>query len=169
MKKIIFPMLALMLIAVSTTCQEKTNIEEQMQALVDKELEGWNNGNLSLYAEAFSPDFVRHMVDVSEDIIGIEASKDSITETRIIYPDFNVTTDKLIFDGEYATLRWTVTATNTGPLGELPPTGKKIKISGVTISHVVDGKIIEQWFYYNNAAVLTQLGFAITPPETQDE
>jgi hypothetical protein len=44
-----------------------------------------------------------------------------------------------------------------------------MKVSGVIINKVVDGKIIEQWVYYNYASALTQLGFIITPPETQTE
>jgi hypothetical protein len=123
-----------------------------MKALADKLLEVWNEGNLSLLDEILSPEVVRHEVDISEDIIGIEANKENVTSTE----------DKSIG-------RWTVTGTNTGPYGELPPTGEKMKISGINVNKVTDGKIIEQWVYYNQAAALTQLGFTIIPPETQTE
>ena len=58
----------------------------------------------------------------------------------------------------------TLTGTNTGPREGQPATGKKIRLSGVTISRIVNGKIAEEWLYYNAAAFLTQLGFTITPP-----
>ena len=169
MKKIIFSVLALSLIAGSGSCQEKIDNEKEMKALADKYLELWNEGNLSLCDEILSPEFVRHTVDVYEDIIGIEAFKEYVTSMRTSYPDFNATLDELIIKGDNIVARWTVTGTNTGPYGELPPTGKNVKYSGVNISDVVDGKLIEEWVYFNQAAMLNQLGFTITPPETQNE
>ncbi len=169
MKKIIFSILALSLIVGSGSCQEKSNNEEEMKARVDTYLELWNEGNLSLCDELFSPEIVRHTVDISEDIIGIEAFKEYVTSFRIGFPDLNVTVDELIIKGDNVVGRWTFTGTNTGPFGELPPTGKKVKFSGVEVGHWADGKVIEQWQFYNQAAVLTQLGYTITPPETQSE
>jgi predicted ester cyclase len=57
----------------------------------------------------------------------------------------------------------TSTGTHTGP-GQIPPTGKKIKVSSVSIIRLVNGKIAEQLIYANRAAVLRQLGFTFTPP-----
>ena len=49
----------------------------------------------------------------------------------------------------------------------MPPTGKKVDLSGVLISQVVDGKITEQWAYTNMASRYRQLGFTITPPSQE--
>ena len=175
MKKLIlqFTVLpAIILLCLTFSCQQQGNnikAEEEMKALMDSYIEIWNEGNLSLLDEILSPKFVRHQVDISEDIIGIDAMKENVTFYRTGYPDFNVTFDELIIKGDSIAERWTATGTNTGPFGDLPPTGKKTKISGVTISHVVDGKVSEQWIFYNQAALLTQLGYTITPPPEADE
>jgi predicted ester cyclase len=162
MKKYLFTLIAFSFL-VGASCQQKIDNEKEMKALTDKELEAWNNGNLSMIDETFSGEGVMHIVD-SEDLVGIQAKKDYIVSTRTSFPDFNVTFDEIIIKGDKIVLRWTATGTNTGPYGELPPTGNKIKFSGALISHVVDGKISEQWQHYNQAANLTQLGFTITPP-----
>ena len=167
MKKIIFSILALSLIAGTICCQEEIDNEKEKKVLADKYVEAWNEGNLSLFDEHLSPEIVRHTVDIYEDIMGIEAFKEHVTLQWTSYPDFNVTLNELIIKGDKMVGRWTVTGTNTGPYGELPPTGKKVKFSGVEVSHVVDGKIVEQWVYYNQTVIFTQLGFTITPPETQ--
>jgi len=65
--------------------------------------------------------------------------------------------------------RWTVTGTNTGPMGDLPPTGKKVRFSGVTIFRVVNGKFVEKWTYYNELTILRQLGYTITPPQGEGQ
>ena len=169
MKKIIFSILAFSLIAGTICCQEEIDNEKEKKVLADKYVEAWNEGNLSLFDELLSPEIVRHTVDIYEDIIGIEAFKEHVTLQWTTFSDFNVTLHELIIKGDNMVGRWTVTGTNTGPFGELPPTGKKVKFSGVEVSHVVDGKIVEQWVYYNQTVIFTQLGFTITPPETQKE
>lgn len=129
-------------------------------------LEIWNAGKLELVDEVYSPDYVRHTVDVLDDIVGTDAFKEYVTSVRTTYPDFNLTIDEQIKSGDTFAVRWTVTATNTGP-GDFPPTGKKVKFSGASISKVAEGKIIEEWLYYNQAAILTQLGYTITPPAVE--
>ena len=41
----------------------------------------------------------------------------------------------------------------------MPPTGKKIKIWGITILHFANGKISREIVAYNNQALIEQLGF----------
>ena len=168
MKKYLFTLIAFSLLA-GASCQQKIDNEKERIAQADKYVVAWNEGNLSLFDEVLSPECVRHHVDISEDIIGIEAIKGYVTSVRTSFPDFNVTLDELIIAEDHTIGRWTVTGTNTGPLGDLPPTGKKVKYSGVEVARIVDGKIIESWIYFNQAAMLTQLGYTITPPEVQIE
>jgi steroid delta-isomerase-like uncharacterized protein len=163
MRKYLIVLIAFSLLT-SVSCQEKIDNEKEMKALVEKEIKVWNGGPLSLFDEILSPEYVMHGVD-SKDIIGIDAYKEYVTSTRISFSDFNVVVDDLIIKGDKLVMRWTITGTNTGPFGDLPPTGKKFKVSGVTIAHFVDGKAREAWMFYNEVLSLSQLGFTITPPE----
>lgn len=163
MKKYLLLLIAFSLLT-SVSCQERTDSDKEMKALAEKEIKVWNGGPLSLFDEILSPEYVMHGVD-SKDIIGIEAYKANVTSTRTSFPDFNVAVDDLIIKGDKLVMRWTITGTNTGPFGELPPTGKKMSVSGVTIGHFVDGKAREAWMFYNEVLSLSQLGFTITPPE----
>ena len=163
MRKFLIVLIAFSLLT-AVSCQEKIDIEKEMKVLAEKEINVWNGGPLSLFDEILSPEYVMHGVD-SKDIIGIDAYKENVTSTRTSFPDFNVSIDDLIITGDKVVMRWTITGTNTGPLGDLPPTGKKFKVSGVTIGHVVDGKTREAWMFYNEVLSLSQLGFTITPPE----
>ena len=163
MKKYLFALIAFSFLACAS-CQQKIDTEKEMKALADANLEVWNKGNLSLFDEILSPEIVLHHND-SEDLTGIEAYKEWVSSTRTGFPDFNVTFDEIIIKGEYLVVRWTASGTNTGPFLGLPPTGKKVNFSGAIITHVVDGKAIESWQYYNLAEMLTQLGYTISPPE----
>ncbi len=164
MKKCLFTLIAFSFLA-GASCQQKNDNEKEMKVLADKTLEVWNTGNLSLFDEILSPDFVYHAVDISEDVVGIEANKENVASIRTTFPDFNVTMDELFITGDYAVFRWTATGTNTGSSGDVLPTGKEVKFSGASIIRIVDGKSNETWQYYNYAAILIQLGYTITPPE----
>ena len=95
---------------------------------------------------------------------GIEQFKESIKNWRRSYPDFYLMLDEVLYAKEAVAARWTITATNTGA-GSHPPTGKSIRVSGISIVHFVDGKIKDEWIASNNLDWLKQLGFTITPSE----
>jgi len=62
-------------------------------------------------------------------------------------------------------MHWTILGTNTGVFGESPPTGKKIKINGIThIKFDNKGKIIYEDVFYNELLLLQQLGYTLLPP-----
>jgi steroid delta-isomerase-like uncharacterized protein len=140
---------------------------DDMKAMFGKSLKTWNEGNVEVIDEVYSADIVRHGAD-GQEVVGAEAFKAYIGLIRTIYPDFNVVVNGEFGSGDMLAAHWTVTGTNKGALSEeIPATGKSIKISGVTILKFQDGKIAEEWAYWNHggpASVMTQLGFTLAPP-----
>ena len=137
--------------------------EQEMKALIDQYMQLPSGGDLTLVDKLFTPDFTLHFVGIFPPIVGPEAVKQWVTSVRTAFPDLNVKIDETIIKGDRIIELYTLTGTTTGP-GQWPPTGKKIVIKGVSIGRIVDGKFAESLFYYNFAALLTQLGFTITPP-----
>lgn len=170
----IIPLILLLCFAFS--CKEQVTeeapegiTEEEAKALVERDLEIWNDGNLALADELIAPDYVEHTADISEDIVGIDAFKEGVANRRTIYPDFNLTIEELIVKNDRIVWRWIFTGTNTGTTSDIPPTGKKVRMEGVGILRVVNGKIVERLIYYNEATSLSQLGYTITPPQPPEE
>lgn len=54
-----------------------------------------------------------------------------------------------IVEGDRVVSRWTAEGTNRG---------KHIRLPGITISQIADGKIVEDWTSSDNLALLRQLG-----------
>ena len=164
------------------TCKQQTavdKIDEEQKAKEELMIELtytcfniWVSGNLSLVDEVYSPELIRHEAG-HDDIVGIEAYKEIIMISRTAFPDINLSIDEIFIKDDKAIYRFTITGTHTGPFltpfGEIPPTGKKIDISCFEIDRIVDGKIVEEWVYYDNLTALAQLGFTITPPESPDK
>jgi len=160
MKKLLFVIPLALLLCLNFSCQKQVTeeipeamTEEEMKARAERVLEIYNEGNLVLIDELYAPEFVSHEYATKEEVVGLDAFKQSITSLRTQYPDFNLTFDEIIVKDDKGVFLWTVTGTNTGPLqtpmGELPPTGKKVQVSGVSISRRVNEKTVEQWVFYN--------------------
>ncbi len=170
----ILPLVLVLCFALSCQQQGQEGMtEEEVNSISERYLKVWNEGDLDIIDELHADGYVRHYVDIYEDIVGIDAYKKWVTDTRTIYPDFNVTMEETIIANDKIIVKATVTGTNTGPLmtpmGELPSTGKKIRFRVADIIQVVDGKITEEWIYFNQTPVLLQLGFTLVPPQPQEE
>jgi predicted ester cyclase len=59
---------------------------------------------------------------------------------------------------------WTMRGTHTGQLFGIPATGQPIEILEAGIWHLVDGQVIEAWFFGDELRLLRQLGVI---PDTQ--
>ena len=157
----------ILLLCFTFSCQQQVEegiTEEEAKALIDRALEIWNEGNLAVANDLLASDFVQHAVQ-SKDIVGIDAFKEDVTDMRTDFPDFNFTIKELIVKNDKIVCHWIATGTNTGTTSDIPPTGKKMRVPGVAIIRVVNGKIVEKWMYYNEVIVLRQLGYTIIPPQ----
>ena len=101
--------------------------------------------------------------------MNLASSKNELSANLQVYftgfPDLRIELDNMISDGNQIYISWTLNGTNTGLFGELPPTGKKIKISGISRMRFDDqGKILLEEVSYNELSLLQQLGHTLTPP-----
>jgi steroid delta-isomerase-like uncharacterized protein len=146
----------------------KAESDADLKSLAEKSIEVINTGNTELAAEVYSPDIKLHLVDQIKPLVeGLEGINEYGNFLRTAYPDMKfVVTDTMVSGDKVITVT-NFTGTNTGPRGDMPPTGRKVDFSGVLISQVADGKITEQWAYTNMASLYRQLGFSITPPSQE--
>lgn len=78
------------------------------------------------------------------------------------FPDQHVELQQVFGEGDRVAVLGTYNATHTGPLGDVPPTGKSLSSPFLGIFRIEGGKIAELWIEWDNLALMAQLGFA--PP-----
>ncbi len=54
--------------------------------------------------------------------------------------------------------RYTFRGTHKGQWRGMPATGKQVVLTGITISHMVEGKVVEDWHNADALGLLQQLG-----------
>jgi steroid delta-isomerase-like uncharacterized protein len=89
---------------------------------------------------------------------GPEGSKQLVTFYRTAFPDTQFTIDEQIAEGDKVVTRWTVVGTHQGDLAGMPPTGKRVTVTGLGIDRIVNGKIAESWGIFDQFGMLQQLG-----------
>lgn len=146
----------------------KSNSSERLSPLLERYVEYWNTGEFMGIEETLHPDFELRMTPDSEPEKGILAFIETVNIWRTAYPDFHIDINECIFDSNKIAALWTITATNTGPGSHLP-TGKHIKVKGMSIIHFEKGKIRDEWISGNDLLWITQLGYNLIPPKNDLE
>lgn len=169
--KITFP-ITLFLIFFSFGCQQKAKdvlTEKEAKVLLDRYMETMNKADLDSVDEIISPEFVLRTPFLSEPLVGIENYKTFVINTSKTFSDFKATIEEVIVKGDKIWGRFSMEGVNTGPLGNIPATGKKFQITGLAITRVVSGKIVEDETFWNVLSFYQQLGFTLTPPQKQNK
>ena len=172
MKKLLMVIPLAFLLCFAFSCQKQVEegiTEEDARAIHDRYLEARNTVNLDLLDEVYAEDVVVHDSSYPEDLVGLDALKEYYSNNHKAIPDFHMTIDDMIVKGDRTVVVWTLSGTNTGPLhtpsGDMPATGNKVQFSGVAIDRFDEGKIVEEWVYFNVLELMQQLGFTLVPPQ----
>ena len=77
---------------------------------------------------------------------------------RQAFPDFRFTVEDQLAEGDRVATRWTWQGTHSGEFMGAAPTGKEVKLTGMTIHRLRNGKIQEGWFNWDFLGELRQIG-----------
>jgi 4-oxalocrotonate tautomerase len=123
----------------------------------------WNKKNYDIVYEYVDNDFTAHGAGGQRLKQGPEGPKGMVKAWHAAMPDGKMTIDDIISEGELSTIRMTWEATHTGQFGDIPPSGKRIKVTSIGIDKVVNGKITEGWGELDMLGMLQQMGAIPTP------
>ena len=125
--------------------------------------EVWNQQNLDAVDEMISATFVQHDSQSPLGVRGIAEYKQFVRHYLSAFPDCQFTVEDQIAEGSMVVTRWTVTGTHSGNLGNIPASGRRMSVTGISWSRVEDGKFVESWTSWDTLGMLQQLGVAEAP------
>jgi len=142
------------------------NTKVNMKSLIMSYYDCWNKGSVDAIDEILSDEYIRYEDGNSKQtIMGREAIKESIRFMHCAYSNLKISISDLYISGDRVTTVWRLTGIQTGQMEEMPPTGKQVDVSGVLISRITSGKIVEEWAFFNQLNLLVQLGYTLMPPK----
>jgi steroid delta-isomerase-like uncharacterized protein len=126
--------------------------------------EPWS-GDFAVIDELVSPDFIGYDTAEPEPIRGPAGVKANVEKYRGGFSDARITVDEQIAEGDTVATRWTGTGTHDGEIAGIAPTGKQATVTGLTISRVQNGLLVEDRTVWDTLGMLVQLG-AVPMPTT---
>ena len=123
-------------------------------------IDGLNRGDTSVANSVFAADCVIHINGSPEPNLSVDGFKQMVAGLLAAFPDLHITIEDQIVAGDKVTTRWTAEGTNNGALGPVPATARGIRIGGMVLDRLADGKIVERWEQWDQMGMLQQLGLA---------
>jgi predicted ester cyclase len=137
---------------------EKANL-----ALVKKMDEAFNAHKVPDMLAVLSDDFVESDQADAADVKGKKDAEKGIKGFLAAFPDVKTTVDSQYAAGDYVVEIGSLEGTNTGDLGPIKKTGKKVNMHYTEISKIKDGKITNLWRFRNGMEAAMQLGLMPAP------
>jgi steroid delta-isomerase-like uncharacterized protein len=131
------------------------------RAFFERYTDAWNDHDPDAVVAQFASDGT--YVDPSlDDPLSRAQVTDFVAETVAAFPDVRFT-ERQVTTAESSenlvlTAEWTMTGTHEGSFQGLPPTGETIEIEGVDIVTITDEGITSINGYFDQSAVMSQLG-----------
>jgi steroid delta-isomerase-like uncharacterized protein len=127
--------------------------------------EVWREGkNQTIYELLASDASLRGQAGPEQEIRGPEGFVAFADQIRNALPDTELSIEDIFAVDDKVAVRWVATGTHTGDGLGFPPSYRRLRISGITIARVVNGKIVEAWDHWDRLGMLEQIG-AYKQPE----
>lgn len=130
---------------------------EEMKELVRHIMEdGFNQADMAVVYDSFTPDYVRHghggpsMASLEEHVADLQARHAAFTDAR-----FEI--HSLLAEGDTVAVRYTFHGTHTGEFMGIAPTGRTVSRPSAAFFRIVDGRVAEGNVFSDGAGMLAQL------------
>ena len=132
------------------SAQNKTLIRRWINA-------AYNKGDWNALDDLLAPDYVRHDQASGVTGKGPDVERQVAALYRTAFPDLHVKIEEMVAEGNTVAVRWTAIGTNTGKLGDIPPSGRKVITPGISICRISRGKITEHFANWDTAVFNQQV------------
>lgn len=130
---------------------------EANKAVIRAFVESWNSGDLDRLGNLMD-EACTLTVSGQTMSMGPSSTRQIAEHWRGAFPDWHFELLDLIAEGEKVVAYIPYTGTQTGQVLDIPPTGRKVRVSEIVIFRVVGGKIVEAWEVYDEYGMRQQLG-----------
>lgn len=136
---------------------ENMNVQENKK-IAERFMQIWGKGSLDIIDELGNPDIIVQYPAIPQIIRGTKMFRQVMQSWRSAFPDSDIAIEDVIAENDKAVIRWVFTGTHRGNLLGIPATGKEVKITGITIYRIIDGKVVEERGEEDFLGVFRQLG-----------
>ncbi len=120
--------------------------------------EVWNKRRLEVVDELISPSHALNDPIVSGSQTGPELYKRRVGELTNSFPDLRFTIEDMIAEKRKVVASWTFSGTHKGEFMDIPASGRKVSVEGITIHHITNGTILDSYARWDALGLMRKLG-----------
>ena len=177
MKKLYMILPLALILCIMVGCQDKeamaeleamkaqAEVEEQNKGLVKRMYEVWEKGDFEAYKEVVAPEYVWYLPSRSTKPMSREETIEFGKMLHNGFPDFAYSIEELIAVEDRVISRFIFRGSHEGEFQGIPATGNKIEISGIMMTRIENGKIVEDREEFEALGFMQQLGMELKPKE----
>jgi predicted ester cyclase len=121
------------------------NIKDFADKFIKAEDEVWKNGNIKSLEVIEDPDVVYHFFALGQELVGFEAHKQQILDSKASYSDIQQEWKYLTGEGNLFALLYKGRYVSNGKMPGMPPAGGKVTSDLLFLFMVNKGRITEAW------------------------
>jgi steroid delta-isomerase-like uncharacterized protein len=123
--------------------------------------EVWNEGKTQTIYDLMD----ENGIAVGQDQPGVEihgprAFETFVSRIRGAFPNITISIEDNFGVDDKIVVRWSAVMTHTGDQLGIPATNKRVKVTGISIAQIEDGKIVRGWDNWDQLAMQQQLAIA---------
>lgn len=129
----------------------------EVRELIDELVKAWNAHDAERLAGCFCADYQGADVVEPATHSGPEGARACSQRYFRAFPDIELTVERVLVDDHEATVLWRACGFHEGVFMNIPPTGRKVTISGVSIFDVREGKVYRGRYIWDVAGFLREI------------
>ena len=120
--------------------------------------EVWNDGRVQTIYDLLA----ENISGWGQDVPGVEIRKPAdfvalYNRLHGAFPDMKLTVEDAFGADDKVVVRWSAVMTHTGDHLGMPATNRTVRVTGITIARIAEGKIVQGWDNWDQLALMQQL------------
>jgi steroid delta-isomerase-like uncharacterized protein len=118
----------------------------------------WNSHDVQKVLSFYSPEYIADDVAQASLLHGVEGLRGMLTKYWRAFPDLQFTVIDTLVQEARLTVVWVAKGTHQGPILNIPPTGHRVEVKGVSVMDVQEGLVVRGQYIWDLAGMLRHLG-----------
>lgn len=132
--------------------QPKSN--EPITRVIDLLTEAWNTHDVQRASQFFAQDYQGFDISEASPRRGQRGATEWIDRYLRAFPDMHVTGTQTVVQGNQAAVLWMAQGTHQGRLMNIPPTGQRFAVRGVSFLTIENNQILRGQYIWDLAELL---------------
>jgi steroid delta-isomerase-like uncharacterized protein len=120
--------------------------------------QAWNSHDIEKVLSFYSPDYIADDVGLASVLRGHGALREMLQTYWRAFPDLEIAVTDMVIEGSRVVSAWVAAGTHQGTIMNIPPTGHKVQVRGMSIIDVEDGLIVRGQYIWDLAGMLRHMG-----------